>query len=124
MVALNICIDYTIFACCWKVKGRDKSLCYRYAATARRLQSNNARCTQYNILTWTLIPQMFVFPYRYSHTAHIVEDQLLLVGGVQPASDTPPSLTLIHLVTGALQEINLKVNILYSLRFEPCLYIK
>eukprot|EP00057_Strongylocentrotus_purpuratus_P033739 XP_792604.3 PREDICTED: tRNA wybutosine-synthesizing protein 4 [Strongylocentrotus purpuratus] len=57
----------------------------------------------------TLIETIPPFKPRYSHTAHIVEDQLLLLGGVQPASDTPPSLTLIHLATCALQEINLKV---------------
>ncbi|XP_030846781.1 tRNA wybutosine-synthesizing protein 4 [Strongylocentrotus purpuratus] len=58
----------------------------------------------------TLIETIPPFKPRYSHTAHIVEDQLLLLGGIQPASDTPPSLTLIHLATCALQEINLKAS--------------
>ncbi|XP_063964259.1 tRNA wybutosine-synthesizing protein 4-like [Lytechinus pictus] len=47
---------------------------------------------------------------RYSHTAHIIEDQLYLLGGVQPITDTPPSLTIIHLTTWALLEIRLEVS--------------
>nr|XP_005999146.1 PREDICTED: tRNA wybutosine-synthesizing protein 4 isoform X2 [Latimeria chalumnae] len=45
---------------------------------------------------------------RYSHTAHIVDDKLLLVGGVLIHSDTIPGVTVIDLKTG--QCVDYQIN--------------
>jgi hypothetical protein len=45
---------------------------------------------------------------RYSHTAHIVEDTLILVGGVNYA-DIPPGVCFINLNTFVAFEFNVPV---------------
>ncbi|XP_072179153.1 tRNA wybutosine-synthesizing protein 4-like [Diadema setosum] len=52
---------------------------------------------------------------RYSHTAHIVHDQLILVGGVNPTHSTPPSLTVVDLTTGSVQYIDLQLDVEHPL---------
>ncbi|PFX33195.1 tRNA wybutosine-synthesizing protein 4 [Stylophora pistillata] len=36
-------------------------------------------------------------PPRYSHTAHVVDDNLVLIGGVTPISSHPPGVIVLHL---------------------------
>lgn len=49
------------------------------------------------------------FQARYSHTAHIVEDQLILLGGENPLKSALPSVTVVHLKSFALQNFSLEV---------------
>ncbi|XP_043916618.1 tRNA wybutosine-synthesizing protein 4 [Protopterus annectens] len=46
---------------------------------------------------------------RYSHTAHVIDDKLLLVGGVWIHSDPVPGVTVIDLKTGESQNYQLSV---------------
>ncbi|XP_072335487.1 tRNA wybutosine-synthesizing protein 4 isoform X1 [Scyliorhinus torazame] len=49
---------------------------------------------------WDRIETVSSFIPRYSHTAHIIGDKLLLLGGVTIQSDSIPEVTLIDLKTG------------------------
>ncbi|XP_067891858.1 tRNA wybutosine-synthesizing protein 4 isoform X2 [Heterodontus francisci] len=49
---------------------------------------------------WERIELVSSFIPRYSHTAHILDDKLLLLGGVTIHSDSIPEVTLIDLKTG------------------------
>uniref|UniRef100_UPI00398E635C tRNA wybutosine-synthesizing protein 4 isoform X2 n=1 Tax=Pristiophorus japonicus TaxID=55135 RepID=UPI00398E635C len=49
---------------------------------------------------WERIELVSSFIARYSHTAHILHDNLLLLGGVSIHSDSIPEVTLIDLKTG------------------------
>ncbi|XP_078085374.1 tRNA wybutosine-synthesizing protein 4 [Mustelus asterias] len=50
--------------------------------------------------TWDRIETVSSFIPRYAHTAHIIDDELILLGGVAIHSDSTPELTLIDLKTG------------------------
>ena len=52
--------------------------------------------------------QMYFIP-RYSHTAHVIKDFLVLVGGVS-FSHRVPGVTVIHLPSGQCAEFTLPVS--------------
>ena len=50
------------------------------------------------------------FYFRYSHTAHVVNDNLLLVGGVTPNSSHPPGVVVLHLKSLRWKSYSLPVS--------------
>lgn len=49
---------------------------------------------------------------RYSHTSHVVDDTLILVGGVN-RNDSPPGVCLIDLVSCEAREFSVPVKLLW-----------
>lgn len=47
--------------------------------------------------------------FRYAHTAHVVDDILILIGGVS-FSHKPPGVTMVHLPSGNSAEFSLPVS--------------
>lgn len=59
------------------------------------------------------------FHLRYSHTAHVVCDNLFLVGGVSPNSSYPLGLVVLHLKSLTWKSYSLPVgNLLFFVVFE------
>ena len=61
--------------------------------------------------------QKYFIP-RYSHTAHVMKDFLVLVGGVS-FSHRVPGVTVIHLPSGQCAEFTLPVSFTIS-KTQPC----
>ena len=56
-----------------------------------------------------LFPLYFFF-FRYSHTAHVVNDHLVLVGGVSPNSTRTPGVVLLNLKSLTWKSFSLPVS--------------
>lgn len=59
----------------------------------------------------------FVFCLRYSHSAHVIDEKLVVVGGVWLHSDGVPGGVIINLTTGSSMEFTLDMVILGYLPF-------
>ena len=55
-------------------------------------------------------PFSIVFFFRYSHTAHVVNDHLVLVGGVSPNSTRTPGVVLLNLKSLTWKSFSLPVS--------------
>lgn len=66
-----------------------------------------------------------LFPNRYSHTAHLVEDKIVLIGGVN-THHPPPGVAVINLTTQRSMEFALPVSgrPLNSLFYSLCQHAK
>ena len=53
---------------------------------------------------------LLYFFFRYSHTAHVVNDHLVLVGGVSPNSTHTPGLVLLNLKSLIWKSFSLPVS--------------
>ena len=53
----------------------------------------------------------FVLFFRYSHTAHVVNDNLVLIGGVTPNSSHPPGVVVLHLTSLTWKSYTLPVGL-------------
>lgn len=62
----------------------------------KRLHIGNGRYLfVYVFVSYCIFVSFFFF--RYSHTAHVVDDNLVLIGGVTPISSHPPGVIVLHL---------------------------
>lgn len=50
---------------------------------------------------------LMIFVFRYSHSAHVIEEKLVVVGGVWLHSDNVPGVTVIDLDTGISMDFQL-----------------
>ncbi|RXM36578.1 tRNA wybutosine-synthesizing protein 4 [Acipenser ruthenus] len=57
---------------------------------------------------------------RYSHTAHVIGDQLVLVGGIWIQADGVPGVAVINLTTGGSREYSIDTNRLTMLSINTC----
>lgn len=58
-------------------------------------------------LTRHLFMTLMIFVFRYSHSAHVIEEKLVVVGGVWLHSDNVPGVTVIDLDTGISMDFQL-----------------